>query len=488
MMASQPDPMDTTQWLAAMYCPECQTSFVPPVAARQTNCPACGQPVSQNVAAAASEDDYSNEGDEPVPANCPAIQPEDLLGKQLDIYSLRSLLGAGAMGWVYLANHRRLHRSCALKILSPKRVAEDPQFVDRFLNEGQAAAALIHPNIVTAHSIGEANGFYFLEMEFVAGRSLQVLIDEEGPLSPERATAIAWRIAEGLSAAHKVKILHRDLKPDNVLLTHQRVPKIVDFGLARHSLMHGNAATTGSRQECVGTPAYMAPELYQGQPGTPATDVWALGISYFQMLTGRCPFPGNDLSILKERIQHDRLPSLRDEFPQIPLEVAECVHQMLSKAPENRPANGVEAAQLLQAVLGQSEDLESLIQQAFAHHPEITWRQNGMGFDVQLQFPGGRGQKVFIEPNSVAAAEPLVTIGSLCCRAVPAYFESALRLNSEILHGALAIRQIAGESLFVVLDNYPRSTIDPEEIRRSVLEVAHRADAIEKLLTGGDLN
>ena len=101
-------------------------------------------------------------------------------------------------------------------------------------------------------------------------------------------------------------------------------------------------------------------------------------------------------------------------------------------------------------------------------------------------FPADAGQKVFIEPNSQAAAEPLVTIGSLCCRAVPAYFETALRLNSEILHGALAIRQIAGESMFVVLDNYPRSTIDPEEIRRSVLEVAHRADAIEKLLTGGD--
>lgn len=487
-MPTPPDPTETTHWLAAVFCPLCQTSFVPAPEAAAPNCPTCGRQLSQWGAPSAGDSDvsFSMAAGEPTPDSAADILPEHLLGKNLDVYSIRSLLGVGAMGWVYLAKHRMLHRSCALKILTPQRIADDPQFVSRFLNEGQATAALVHPNIVTVHAIGEANGFYFLEMEFVAGRSLRALIDEEGPLSPERATALALRIAEGLSAAHKIEILHRDLKPDNVLLTHQRVPKIVDFGLARRILLGGSAP--GGRQEFVGTPAYMAPELYQGQSATPATDVYALGVCYFQMLTGRCPFSGDDIPAIKERILHDRLPSLREEFPRIPLEVAECVHQLLSKAPENRPWSGVEAAQLLQAVLGQSEDLESLIQQAFAEHPEIRWRRNGTRYEVRLQFPGGRGQKVFIEPNSQAAAEPLVTIGSLCCRAVPAYFETALRLNSEILHGALAIRQIAGESLFVVLDNYPRSTIDPEEIRRSVLEVAHRADAIEKLLTGGDLN
>ncbi len=485
-MPHPPDPSETTLWLAAVLCPLCQTTFIPAANAAVPNCPTCGRQMPPSASTEDADSILSLDSGEPLPESTANLRPEDLLGKDLDVYSIRSLLGIGAMGWVYLAKHRRLHRSCALKILSPQRVADDPQFVARFLNEGQAAAALIHPNIVTAHAIGEANGFYFLEMEFVAGRTLRALIDEEGPLSPERATALALRIAEGLSAAHKIDMLHRDLKPDNVLLTHQRVPKIVDFGLARRILLEGSEA--GRRQEFVGTPAYMAPELYQGQSATPATDVWALGVCLFQMLTGRCPFPGDDIPALKERIVNDRLPSLRDEFPKIPLEVAECVHQMLSKAPENRPWSGVEAAQLLAAVLGQSEDLESLICQAFASHPEILWKQNGPGFEIQLRFPGGRGQKVFIEPNSQAAAEPLVTIGSLCCRAVPAYFETALRLNSEILHGALAIRQIAGESLFVVLDNYPRSTIDPEEIRRSVLEVAHRADAIEKLLTGGDLN
>jgi serine/threonine protein kinase len=484
-MPSPPDPTETTQWLAAIFCPQCQSSFVP-APLRAPNCPKCGRTFSQidRLPPSAENDEIQFDPSVNAVHSDRDIRPEQLLGRNLDVYSLRSLLGVGAMGWVYLARHRMLHRSCALKILSPRLVIDDPQFVARFLNEGRAAAALIHPNIVTVHAIGEANGFYFLEMEFVAGRSLRTLLDEEGPLSPERATALTLRIAEGLAAAHKTGILHRDLKPDNVLLTHQQVPKIVDFGLARRMLIQGE--TTG--QDFVGTPAYMAPELYQGQPATPASDIYSLGVNYFQLLTGKVPYPADDFAALKDRVLHAPIPSLRDLNPRIPLEVAECVHHLMAKAPENRPANGVAAAQLLQAVLGQSDDLETLIRQAFQEHPEILWQREGDRYGVQMQFLGGRGQKVFIEPNSQAAAEPLVTIGSVCCRAVPAYFETALRLNSEILHGALAIRQIAGESLFVVLDNYPRSTIDPEEIRRSVLEVAHRADAIEKLLTGGDTN
>ncbi len=486
-MPPAPEPLETTHWLAAVFCPQCQSTFVPPSQQSAPVCPGCGEHltiVSQDSSSPPAAE-FSVEGTSPPAEFGPDTQPEELLGRNLDVYTLRSLLGVGAMGWVYLAKHRMLHRSCALKILSPRRIAGDAQFISRFLNEGRAAAALIHPNIVTVHAIGEADGLYYLEMEFVAGRSLRALIDETGPVSPERATALTLRIAEGLAAAHKTDILHRDLKPDNVLLTHQQVPKIADFGLASRILFDQPLA---GRQEFVGTPPYMAPELYLGQPATSATDVYALGACYFQLLTGRCPFPGQEIPELKERILHDPIPDVRREFPRIPLEMAEALHQLLAKAPENRPPSAIEAAQLLQAVLGQSEDLDSLIQTAFQEHPEIEWGRKDNRYEVRLQFPGGRGQAVFIEQNTPAAAEPVVTIGSLCCRAVPAYFETALRLNSEIFHGALAIRPIAGESMFVVLDNYPRATIDPEEIRRSVLEVAHRADAIEKLLTGGDAN
>src|SRR5262249_20657788 len=149
-------------------------------------------------------------------------------------------LGRGGMGAVYLAWHRDLHRRCALKILLPERVAEDRDYISRFQDEGRATAALIHPNIVTIHAIGETRDLHYLEMEFVAGPTLQQLVRAEGKLNPIRGTALIAKIADGLSTAHRAGIIHRDLKPDNVLLTHQGVPKLADFGLAKR--LTGEAA------------------------------------------------------------------------------------------------------------------------------------------------------------------------------------------------------------------------------------------------------
>jgi serine/threonine-protein kinase len=168
--------------------------------------------------------------------------------------------------------------------------------------------------------------------------------------------------------------------------------------------------------------------------------------------------------------------------------MAECLHVMLAKAPANRPKDGWAASLLLQAVLGQTEDLESLLQQAFHDAPGVQWTRDGQRFLIDLRFSNGRRQRVLVEPSHHAAAERLLMIQSICAKAEPAYFETALRLNSEILHGALALREIDGETVFVMVDSYPRATVDAEEIRRSVLEVAHRADAVERLLTDSDKN
>ena len=389
------------------------------------------------------------------------------------------------MGRVYLARHRDLHRKCALKILPPSMASCEPAYVARFLNEGQAAAALNHPNIVTVHAIGEERGYYFLEMEFVAGRSLRELVEDEGPQTPVRATALALRIAEGLAAAHTNGILHRDLKPDNVMLTHHGVPKITDFGLAKRVVLN---AQDDQAREFVGTPNFMAPELFEHYVATPASDVYALGVCYFFLLTGDYPFKNDNLDDLIQSIRHDPLPSFRSFGISIPMELVECATMLLAKAPDNRPKSGVEAVQLLQAVLGQTEDIESLLQKAFVNHPEIRWNREGRRYRIRLNFSNGRNQTVFVESSDHAAADRLLKISSVCCPALSVYFEPALRLNSEILHGALAIAEIDNETVFVMVDNYPLSTVDPEEIRRSVLEVAHRADAIEKLLTGLDLH
>ncbi len=388
------------------------------------------------------------------------------------------------MGRVYLAHHRDLERPCALKILLPELAAQDADYVTRFSNEGRAAAQLVHANIITIHNIGQDRGFHFLEMEYVPGRSLRQLIDDEQRLSPLRATALAARIADGLAEAHRAGIVHRDLKPDNVLMTLQGVPKLADFGLAKRVVREGEVNLPDG---LCGTPHFMAPELFQGQEAGPACDVYALGVSYFLMLTGRFPYSGDTLNRLMTSIISEPVPNVRRIVPDVSLEMAECLNQMLDKNPANRPPDGIKAAQLLQAILGQARDLDTLLTEAFRDDPRVGWsREGGQRYKLTVQLPGGRRQLIYIEPSAHGSAERLLLIYSTCCTAQPAYYEAALRLNSEMPHGSVAIREIAGQSKFVVVDTYPRSTVDAEEIRRSTHEVASRADAIEKMLTGLD--
>ena len=412
-----------------------------------------------------------------------AHEPDPLIGTDLDVYKITMLLGRGGMGKVYLAQHQDLHRFCALKILAPHLVNNDQDYVTRFQNEGRAAAALIHPNIVTVHAIGQARELHFLEMEFVAGRSLHNLIRSEGRLNPIRSTSLAARIAEGLAEAHRAGIIHRDLKPDNVLLTHQGVPKLADFGLAKRLSGHLSAAVP---EGLMGTPNFMAPELFHGEPATPASDVYALGVTYFLMLTGNFPFRMQTLTMLMSAVVTEIAPNVREICPDIPLEMSECLSILMAKSPDNRPADGIEAAQLLHAILGQVRDLETLIVEAFKDDPHVGWTREGNRFRLDIALRDGRGQQVFVEPSEHPATERLLLIYSICCPADPAYYEFALRLNSDIPHGGLAIREIDGTPRFIMVDTYPRGTVDAEEIRRSVTEIAYRADAVEKLLTGMD--
>lgn len=406
---------------------------------------------------------------------------DKFIGGNLHVYEVESLLGAGGMGRVYLAQHADLRRRCALKVLSP-RAEQDIDFVERFLQEGQAAAALVHPNIVTVHAIGKDGPHHFLEMEFVAGRTLQQVIDTEGRLTPLRATSLTMHVATGLAAAHRADIIHRDLKPDNVLLTDDGIPKIADFGLAKRILINDDLPT----ESLAGTPNFMAPELYQGADATAASDVFALGVSYYLLLTGELPFVAGTLNELMRLICHEPVPNFREQHPDIPLEMAECVHLLLEKSPRNRPQNAVEAAQLLHAVWGQIPDLESLLTGAFRDEAGVSWTRQGSRYELRLCLPDGRKQTVLVENSQHGAAQRLLLIYSLCCPAQPEFYEDALRLNAEMSHGGIALREIDGELSFCVVDTYPRGTVDAEEVRRSVLEVAYRADAVEDLLTGLD--
>src|SRR5262249_1761583 len=148
-----------------------------------------------------------------------------------------------------------------------------------------------------------------------------------------------------------------------------------------------------------GTPHFMAPELFQGADAGPATDVYALGVSYFLMLTGRSPYCGETLNGLMKSLANEPLPNVRRIVPQVSLEMAECLNQMLDKNPANRPPDGIKAAQLLQAILGQSRDLDSLLTDAFRDDPRVGWsREMGQRYKLTVQLPGERRQVVYLEP------------------------------------------------------------------------------------------
>lgn len=469
-----------------VYCPACNEAFLGMTG--KAVCPRCGMNVTNarslslqtvvlntaDLAAGARTSRHSSDQD----------HMNSMIGTELDRYHLESFLGKGGMGWVYLARHLQLDRPCAVKILSPSLIKRDPEYLERFYSEGQAAAAFNHQNIVTIHAIGACEDKHFLEMEFVPGRSLQKVLSEH-TLHPSRAGTIALGIAEGLAVAHRKGIVHRDLKPDNVMLTHAGIPKIADFGLAKR--LHGRTyyELPGT---LAGTPHYMAPEIFAGENATPASDVYALGVTLFVMLTGQTPFSRPSFLELASAVQHDVPPNLRAMRPDVPLEMCECVARMMEKSPGNRPQDGIEASLLLQATLGQEQDLESLLHTAFAHHCDVRWKRDGDRFRADVSLDDGRKQTVFVETSQHAISDRLLQIYSLCCPADERYHAHALRLNSQLAHGAVALRKVEGKDYFVTLNNYPRGTVDPDEIRRSVLELAEHADAIEHMLTGEDRN
>lgn len=232
---------------------------------------------------------------------------DELLPDTIGIYEIRELIGRGGMGAVYMANDTRLDRRVALKVLTAK-VAEDTGSVERFRHEAKAASKFTHPNIAHIYDFGEADGKYFLAMEYVEGHTLRKLL-EDGPFSLDRAVAVAVQVADALAAAHRNGFIHRDIKPENVVITDDEKAKVLDFGLAkriRSSAAESTLDPTNTVPGMVlGTTPYMSPEQIRGDEVDGRTDIWALGVLLYEMLSGRRPFDGENIadtmsSILKE--------------------------------------------------------------------------------------------------------------------------------------------------------------------------------------------
>lgn len=250
-----------------------------------------------------------------------------------DEYEIEREIGKGGMGVVYLAHQRSLNRDVALKVLRPGEQTFGP-LVQRFLGEAQHLARLRHPNIVSIHEIGDAQGEPYFTMDFIDGEPLSAVV-QRGPMSPAQALSIFKQVAEGVQHAHRQGIIHRDLKPGNVLLDREGTAFVTDFGLARDVSQSSNLTQTG---ELLGTPQYMAPEQARGQSSLigEATDIHALGLLLFEMLIGRAAFASSSPADVLVRLLNEDPPPLRSLDRRIPRDLETMCQKMLQKSPAGR--------------------------------------------------------------------------------------------------------------------------------------------------------
>ena len=248
-------------------------------------------------------------------------------------YKIVSRLGSGGMADVFLADDEQLGRPVALKLLY-QRFAEDPGFVERFRREAQAAAGLQHPNVVSVYDRGAFDGTYYIAMEYLPGRSLKQLIRAEAPLDPVRAIEITLQILRAARFAHRRGVIHRDLKPHNVIVDEADNAKVTDFGIARAGA--SDMTETGS---IMGTAQYLSPEQAQGHAVSPASDLYSIGVVLYEMLTGRVPFDAESAVSIALKHVSEAPPPMTVFNPAVPSELEQVVMWALNKNPVDRPAN-----------------------------------------------------------------------------------------------------------------------------------------------------
>jgi serine/threonine-protein kinase len=407
---------------------------------------------------------------------------DDLENQELGQYRMETVIGRGSMGRVYRAQHLGLSRTCAIKVMNPGLVARQPEIRERFWAEARAVANLVHPHVVTIHNLGTDRGYHYIEMEFVPGGiSLKEALADAGSYEPVRASTLVRQVVLALGAAHQSGLVHRDVKPSNVLLTADGKAKLADFGLVRHLSELELAGVP-----VAGTPAFMAPELFEGIPASHQSDIYAVGVMYYTLLSGRLPFASDQIARLIRLHRDAPVPDLKEVVPGIPETVAGVLARCLAKRPEQRYATAEELADDLETIITKLRDTESLVRESV--EGLTCFVQGGRDqFRVLFKLPNDRLQEVYLEVTQGRHGERFLSVFSVCGPALPEHFEFALRLNAELTYGSLSIRNVNGQPMFVMTRTFPRDRIAAVDVRAAFLEIARRADRVEQELTDVDL-
>ncbi len=281
---------------------------------------------------------------------------DDLTGQRLDDYQLLRLLGRGAMASVYLADQASLDRRVAVKVLKA-HLAKDEASVERFQHEARAAASLVHANIVQVYEVGTAvaagGEWRYLAQEYVPGGTLGQQVQRKGTLSPAQALGVLWQVASALSVAARQGIVHRDIKPDNLMVDRSGEVKVADFGLARL------IETTDPRRTqigiALGTPLYMSPEQIEGREIDSRSDLYSLGVTTYHLLTGATPFAGDTPLSVAVRHLNEAPQPVAERRQGLPAELAAVVDRLIEKSPDDRYASPDDLCDALRHVAAQAE-------------------------------------------------------------------------------------------------------------------------------------
>jgi serine/threonine-protein kinase len=300
------------------------------------------------------------------PSDGTSLRPkgsDSLIGRVMaERYHILKRIGEGGMGRVYLGEHVKMNRQCAIKVMSPALV-NDHESAARFAREASNAARIIHPNVAAVFDYGESEGLVYLVMEYVEGEPLARILAREAPLSVDRALDIARQVADGLGAAHELGIVHRDLKPDNILVSRNKagkeVAKVVDFGIAK--AIQENAGDALTRTGLViGTPEFMSPEQLLGDPIDARSDLYALGCIMHLMLTASPPFAAATREQMIKRRLSEEAPHIQHLDPGLPDSLDRIVNRLLARSPADRYGSATEVRDALAGTHARRLDVEGI--------------------------------------------------------------------------------------------------------------------------------